>query len=332
MEHSMNILVTGGAGYVGSHCVRKLCDRGDRVVVFDNLDKGHRAAIDDRATFVEGDLGHVKQVREVLAAAPFDAVMHFAAHAEVNESVSDPLRYYRNNVINSIALLEAMRQQQVGKLVFSSSCAVYGIPPSVPIEEDMPKNPINPYGRTKLAIEWAIEDCVTAWGLGATALRYFNAAGAAADGTIGEDHAPESHLIPRVLEVALGQSDGVKIFGVDYATPDGSCVRDYIHVDDLAEVHRVALDTQPDGKFRCFNVGTGLGVSVKELVQAARDVTGHDIPATPAARREGDPPELYADPTRARTALNWEPRYTEIRGIVETAWNWHKNHPGGYAS
>lgn len=327
----MNILVTGGAGYVGSHCVRALCDAGFSVVVYDNLDKGHRPAVDQRAAFIEADLGDTERLNRTFAATAFDAVMHFAAFAEVNESVSDPLRYYRNNVINTAGLLEAMCKHAVKQLVFSSTCAVYGIPPSVPISEDMPKSPINPYGRTKLAIEWAMEDCAASWGLGGTALRYFNAAGAAADGAIGEDHDPESHLIPRVLKVALGQTDGVKIFGVDYPTPDGSCVRDYIHVEDLAAVHRIAIETQPEGKFRCYNVGTGLGASVKEVIDAAREVTGHDIPATPAPRREGDPPELYADPTRARTELEWEPKYTDIRQTIQTAWTWHRTHPNGFA-
>jgi UDP-glucose 4-epimerase len=225
-----------------------------------------------------------------------------------------------------------MRAHDIKKIVFSSTCATYGVPRAVPMTEEMPQDPINPYGRTKLAIEWALADSAAAWGLGATALRYFNASGAAADGTLGEDRDPEYHLIPVVLQVALGQREEIKIFGLDYPTRDGSCVRDYIHVEDLASVHRIALETQQEGDFRYYNVGTGMGVSVKELIEVAREVTGHEIPAAPASRREGDPPELYADPTKAMTELNWQPQYTDIRRIVETAWNWHQAHPHGYAA
>ena len=257
--------------------------------------------------------------------------MHFAAAAEVGESVQKPLFYYRNNVANTLLLLETMCRHGIKKLVFSSTCAVYGIPSSVPITETMPRAPISPYGRTKLAIEWLLRDSAAAWGLGATALRYFNAAGAAADGRIGEHHDPESHLIPRVLRVALGLSDEIKIFGIDYPTTDGSCVRDYVHVEDLSSVHRIAIETQSEGRFRCYNVGTGQGVSVKELVEVAREVTGHEIPASPSPRREGDPSELYADPTLIRSELGWQPEYADIRLVVETAWNWHSNHPKGFA-
>ncbi|MFQ5494802.1 MAG: UDP-glucose 4-epimerase GalE [Phycisphaerae bacterium] len=326
----MNIFVTGGAGYVGSHCIRALLDAGHQVSVYDNLTRGHRAAVDQRAELAEGDLGDTARLKATLSGGGFDAVMHFAAWAEVGESVTDPLRYYRNNVANTIGLLEAMREHDIRNIVFSSTCATYGIPSSVPISEDVAQRPINPYGRTKLAIEWALQDCAVAWGLGATALRYFNAAGASADGKIGEDHEPESHLIPIVLQVALGQRDEVKIFGVDYPTADGTCVRDYIHVEDLATVHRMAIEAQAEGMFRFYNVGTGQGVSVKEVIEACRRVTGHDIPAVPAPRREGDPPELYADPTRIMTALDWQPQYTDIRRTVETAWQWHRAHPDGF--
>ncbi len=326
----MRVFVTGGAGYVGSHCVRGLCDAGFEVVVYDNLAAGHREAVDARATLVEGDLGDGDLLERTLGDGGFDAVMHFAALADVGESVHQPLRYYHNNVVNTVALLGAMQTHGIKSLVFSSTCAVYGMPPSVPITEDAPRNPISPYGRTKLAIEWAMQDCARAWGLGATALRYFNAAGAAADGSIGEDHDPESHLIPLVLKVALGQREDIKIFGVDYPTPDGSCIRDYVHVEDLAGIHRKALETQVEGKFRFYNVGTGMGVSVKELIEATRAVTGHEIPSSPAPRREGDPPELYADPTRATADRQWQPKYTDIKKTIETAWNWHKAHPNGF--
>lgn len=328
----MNIFVTGGAGYVGSHCVRGLCDGGHNVVVYDSLAKGHRQAVDERAALIVGDLADSPLLNQTLADGRFDAVMHFAALAEVGESVAEPLLYYRNNVINSVSLLEAMRARDIRKLVFSSTCAVYGVPPAVPITEDMPRNPINPYGRTKLAIEWLLEDSAAGWGLGATALRYFNAAGAAPDGSLGEDHDPESHLIPRVLKVALGQAEEIKIFGIDYPTPDGSCIRDYVHVSDLSDIHRVAIETQEQSQFRCYNVGTGQGVSVKEVIDAARQVTQHEIPAAPVPRREGDPPELYADPTRITTELGWQPKYTDIRQTVDTAWNWHRDHPHGFGS
>jgi len=327
----MRVFVTGGAGYVGSHCVRGMCDAGFEVVVYDSLAAGHREAVDARAVLVVGDLADAELLDGTLRDGGFDAVMHFAALADVGESVREPLRYYCNNVVNTVALLDAMHKHGIKSLVFSSTCAVYGVPPSVPITEDAPRNPISPYGRSKLAIEWAMQDCARAWGLGATALRYFNAAGAAEDGSIGEDHDPESHLIPLVLKVALGQREDIKIFGVDYATPDGSCVRDYVHVEDLAGIHRKALDLQVEGKFRFYNVGTGMGVSVKELIEAARTVTGHEIPASPAPRREGDPPELYADPTRATTDLEWKPKYTDIKKTIETAWNWHKAHPNGFS-
>ena len=328
----MNIFVTGGAGYVGSHCVHGLCDRGHHVLVYDNLSVGHREAVDPRATLIVGDLADAALLEQTLAGGDFEAVMHFAASAEVAESVQRPLFYYRNNVANTLSLLEVMSKHGIRKLVFSSSCATYGMPPAVPITEEMPQTPINPYGRTKLAIEWLLRDSAAAWGLGATALRYFNAAGAAPDGRIGEDHDPESHLIPRVLKVALGQSDQIKIFGIDYPTADGSCVRDYVHVADLSNVHGIAIETQPEGQFRCYNVGTGQGVSVKELVEVAREVTGHEIPASPSPRREGDPPELYADPTLICTELGWQPEYTDVRRILETAWQWHRTHPRGYSS
>jgi len=246
--------------------------------------------------------------------------------------VREPLSYYRNNVIHTVSLLEIMRCHRVRKLVFSSTCAVYGIPLSVPITEDMPKNPINPYGRTKLAIEWALQDCAVAWGLGATALRYFNAAGAASDGSIGEDHHPESHLIPRVIQVALGESDSVKVFGDDYQTRDGSCVRDYVHVEDLSDVHVRAVETQVEGLFTGYNVGTGVGVTVKELIAAAREVTGRRIPAEVGPRRDGDPPELYADASKAAAELGWQARYTDIHSTLETAWKWHRSHPRGFAT
>lgn len=328
----MRIFVTGGAGYVGSHCVRALCDRGHHVVVFDNLTAGHAEAVYSRAVSVVGDLGDAGPLEGTLRDGGFNGVMHFAASLNVNESVREPLEYYRNNVVNTIGLLRIMRKYDILRLVFSSSCATYGVPPAVPITEDMPQNPISPYGRTKLSMEWAMRDCAKAWSLGTCALRYFNAAGAAADGTLGEDHDPEIHLIPIVLQVAMGQRDQVQIYGVDYPTRDGSCVRDYVHVEDLADAHVRALESQEPGQFRCYNVGTGVGTSVKEVIQAARKVTGRDIPAKPAPRRAGDPPELYADPSRLMNELGWQPAYVDITRTIETAWAWHHAHPTGYGS
>jgi len=321
----MRILVTGGAGYVGSHCLRALCSAGHEVVVLDNLRNGHRRAVDSRAQFIEGDLADAELLDRVLGQNRFEAVMHFAALAEVGESVRDPLLYYRNNVVNSVGLLAAMRRYEVKRMIFSSSCAVYGVPEKIPIAEDAPKNPINPYGRTKLAIEWLLEDASVAWGLGATALRYFNAAGAAADGSIGEDHDPESHLIPRVLKVALGEAESIQIFGDDYPTPDGTCVRDYVHVEDLAAIHHLAVERQEPGRFNAFNVGTGVGVSVREIVEAARKVTGQPIPIQAAPRRPGDPPMLVAQAGAIEKAFSWRPKYVDIRRTIETAWNWHRN-------
>lgn len=329
----MKVFVTGGAGYVGGHCVRALCEAGHDVVVFDNLrNGGHREAVDTRATLVVGDLADRKLIEKTFASSGFDAVMHFAGLLDVNESTRQPLRYFHENVGNTLCLLELMQAHTIKNLVFSSTCATYGIPGAVPITEDMPQVPISPYGQSKLAIEWMLRASAPAWGLGSTALRYFNASGASADASIGEDRDPEYHLIPVVLQVALGQRDQIKIFGLDYPTRDGTCVRDYIHVEDLADVHRIALETQSRGLFRYYNVGTGVGVSVKELIEVAREVTGKEIPASPTPRRDGDPPELYADPTKIMTELDWQPRYTDIRSTVETAWQWHRTHPKGYAT
>jgi UDP-glucose-4-epimerase GalE len=326
----MRVFVAGGAGYVGSHCVKRLAAAGHQVTVFDNLSAGHRRAVDPRAALVPGDLADRSKLLEVLRAGRFDAVMHFAAFLDVGESVRYPLKYYRNNVANTLNLLEAMQETGVRRLVFSSTCAVYGVPEKLPLTEAMPRNPISPYGASKLAVEHMLEHCAAAWGLGAVALRYFNASGAAADGTLGEDHSPEIHLIPLVLQVALGQRDRIRVFGTDYATPDGSCIRDYIHVDDLAEAHRLALEGLEPGRLEAFNVGTGSGTSVLELIRAAREVTGHEIPAEVTDRRPGDPPSLYADSDKISRRFGWHPRYRDIRSIVESAWKWHRANPRGY--
>ncbi|MFH0981212.1 MAG: UDP-glucose 4-epimerase GalE [Planctomycetota bacterium] len=326
----MKILVTGGAGYVGSHCVRALCEAGHEVVVYDDLRAGHRAAVDVRTVLVEADLANLPLLERTVQGAGFEAVMHFAASLDVGESVQHPLAYYENNVVNTVRLLRVMEQHCIRKFVFSSTCATYGIPEAVPITETMSQVPINPYGHTKLAMEWALRDSAAGWGLGACALRYFNAAGAAADATLGEDHDPELHLIPLVLQVALGQREKVQVYGTDYSTRDGTCVRDYIHVEDLASAHLLAVESQATGCFRCFNVGTGVGTTVKEIIEAARAVTGHPIPAERAPRRPGDPPELYADPTKIIRQLGWKPNYTDIQETVRTAWQWHQSHPRGF--
>lgn len=326
----MRILLTGGAGYVGSHCLRALLDAGHEAAVLDDLSAGHRAAVDRRATLVEADVGDAERLATLLADGGFDAVMHFAASVNVGESVRDPLKYYGNNVAKTVVLLRAMHEAGVRRIVFSSTCATYGVPQRVPIDESQPCRPISPYGRTKLATEWALADCASAWGLGAVALRYFNAAGAASDGTIGEDHRPETHLIPVVLQVALGQRERVEIFGDDYPTRDGTCVRDYVHVEDLAQAHRLALEALEPGRFVAYNVGTGRGVTVGEVIEAARKVTGHAIPAAAAPRRPGDPPELFADPTRVRRDLGWRAEYERIEEIVASAWKWHSSHPRGF--
>lgn len=327
----MHVLVTGGAGYVGSHTVRALLAAGHGVTVLDNLSTGHVAAVAPGARLIVGDLADRKLLAALLAGSAFDAVVHFAASIEVGESVKDPLRYYDNNVANSIGLLRAMQSAGLRRLIFSSTCATYGIPPRMPITEELPQHPASPYARAKLAIEWTLSDSAAAWGLGFVALRYFNAAGAADDGTIGEDHDPETHLIPNVLKVALGQLPALTLFGTDYPTPDGTCVRDYVHVDDLAAAHVAALDRVSPGETRFYNCGTGRGASVREVVEAARRVTSRPIPVDERPRRAGDVPTLYADASRIRTELGWSPRHVDLESIIASAWLWHSTHPDGFA-
>lgn len=325
----MNVLVTGGAGYVGSHCVRRLVAAGHRVVVYDDLSSGHAGAVPDGVALVRADLGDLDTLSKALSGS-IDAVMHFAAHLDVGESVRAPLKYYANNVSNTVGLLRLMEACDVRRLVFSSTCATYGVPQALPIREDAPQQPINPYGRTKLAIEWALADCAVAWELAGCALRYFNASGAAADGSIGEDHDPEIHLVPLVLQAAAGRREHIGIFGTDYPTPDGTCVRDYVHVEDLADAHLSALEALEEGRFQAYNLGTGRGTSVREIIDAAGRVTGREIPVREAERRPGDPPVLYADPSRIQRALGWQPKYTRIDDIIATAWAWHQAHPEGF--
>lgn len=326
----MKILVTGGAGYVGSHAVRALSGAGHEVVVLDNLSSGHAAAVAPAARLVVGELSDTILLDDLFRQMSFDAVMHFAAYIEVGESVLNPLKFYENNVGNSIRVLSAMQRHGVKRFVFSSTCATYGVPERMPITESTPQSPASPYARAKLAVEWALADSAAAWGLGFVALRYFNAAGAASDGTIGEDHEPESHLIPNVLKVPLGQRDCIKVFGTDYPTRDGTCIRDYVHVEDLAEAHLLALHAIQPGQARFYNAGTGNGATVREIVDVARQVTGHPIAVVEEPRRPGDVPELRADSTKIRDELGWSPRHEAPRDIIASAWAWHSKHPRGF--
>jgi UDP-glucose-4-epimerase GalE len=325
----MKILVTGGAGYVGSHTAKLLAAEGHLVFVYDNLSNGHQRAV-VAGDLVVGDLLERDKLTDLMARQQIEAVVHFAALAYVGESVSEPAKYYQNNVVGTLSLLEAMRSAGVRRIVFSSTCATYGVPQHVPIAENHPQWPVNPYGFTKLAIERALADYCHAYDFGYAALRYFNASGAAADGSIGEDHDPETHLIPIALQVALGQREALDIFGEDYPTPDGTCIRDYVHVDDLATAHLAALSMLEPGSEIKLNLGIGRGASVREVITACQAVTGRAVPANVAPRRPGDPPELVADASRARAVLNWKPRYVSLESIIETAWRWHQAHPHGY--
>jgi UDP-glucose 4-epimerase len=325
----VKVLVTGGAGYIGSHAARLLQRAGHEVWVYDNLCLGHRAAV-SAGRLIEGQLMDRPRLVETLSDRGIEAVMHFAAFAAVGESVADPAKYYQNNVVASLNLLEAMRAAGVKLIVFSSTTATYGVPERLPITEEEPQRPINPYGFAKLVVEHALADYARAYGLGYAALRYFNAAGASPEGDLGEDHDPETHLIPLVLQVALGQRPHITVFGDDYPTPDGTCIRDYIHVDDLGAAHVLALEKLEAGQGLQLNLGTGRGHSVREVIEACRRVTGHPIPAQIGPRRPGDPPELVADARKAQRVLDWQPQYPEIEAIVRTAWKWHASHPRGY--
>jgi len=317
------ILVTGGAGYVGSHACKALAAAGYTPITYDNLSRGRRELVRWGPLEV-GDLADRARLDEAFARHRPEAVLHFAAFAYVGESVADPALYYRNNVGGTLELVEAMRRAGVGRLVFSSTCATYGVPERVPIDEDAPQRPINPYGATKLAIERMLADYGAAYGLASVSLRYFNAAGCDPDGETGELHDPEPHLIPRVLMAATGEIGHVEVFGTDYPTPDGTCLRDYVHVADLARGHVQALEyLARGGATAAVNLGTGRGFSVREVIAAAGAVTGRRIPVREAPRRAGDPPVLVADPARARALLGFAPRYTELAPIVATAWRWH---------
>jgi len=326
----MRVLLTGGAGYVGSHTAWALHRSGHEIWVYDNLSEGHRQAV-PAGRLIVGDLMDGAKLKATLRDHQIEAVLHYAAFANVGISVTNPAEYYQNNIVGTLSLLDAMRAANVDRVVFSSTCATYGTPERVPITETEKQAPINPYGFTKLVIERALADYSHAYGLGYAALRYFNASGASTDSQIGEDHDPETHLIPLVLQVALGQRENIKIFGDDYSTPDGTCVRDYIHVDDLATAHIRALEhLTPDSQFK-LNLGTGQGASVMQVVEACRQVTGHPIPVEVVGRRQGDPAELVADAALANQTLNWQPKYTDIKSIVSTAWHWHQQNPNGFS-
>lgn len=327
----MRVLVTGGAGYIGSHAVRELLDSGHVVVVLDNLSKGHREAIDERVVFIRGSTQDIDLVVNKLKFHEIDAVMHFAADTEVGESVSDPYKYYQNNFSNSLLLLEAINICAIKKLVFSSTAAVYGDPVRTPILESDLRHPINPYGRSKMMMEMAIEDGCRAYGIGYTILRYFNVAGASPDSQIGEDHHPESHLIPRILTAAR-EGTSIKVFGTDYETPDGTCIRDYVHVVDLARAHVMALEKISEGKGRTYNLGSEKGFSVRQVISTCEGVTSRKIVVEEVQRRLGDPSILVADSQKIKSELGWERKYPDLETIVAHAWNWHASHPKGFGS
>ncbi len=326
----MAVLVTGGAGYIGSHTVVELLEASEEVVVVDNLQKGHEKAVVG-GKFYHGDLRDEEFLKKVFEENDIEAVIHFAADSLVGESVKDPLKYYNNNVVATLRLLTAMKEHGVSKIVFSSTAATYGEPENIPILETDRTVPTNPYGETKLAIEKALKWADSAYGIKYTALRYFNAAGAHPSGKIGEDHKPESHLIPIILKTALGQMESVSIFGTDYNTPDGTCIRDYIHVTDLAQAHVLALQRlRENGESRIYNLGNGMGFSVKQVVELAREVTGVPFKVVNGPRRPGDPAVLVASSGKIQRELGWQPRFNDLWTIIETAWNWHKNHPDGF--
>ncbi|AQM59994.1 UDP-glucose 4-epimerase GalE [Clostridium baratii] len=326
----MSILVCGGAGYIGSHMVAELLENGQDVVILDNLEKGHKDALLGGKLYI-GDLRDKEILNKIFTENNIEAVIDFAAYSLVGESMTEPLKYFNNNVYGTISLLEAMKEHNVKYIVFSSTAATYGEPECVPILEDSKTIPTNAYGESKLLVEKILNWCDKAYGIKYTTLRYFNAAGAHINGKIGEDHAPETHLIPLILNVALGKRDEILIFGDDYDTKDGSCIRDYIHVSDLASAHSLALKRLINGgESRIYNLGNGTGFSVKEMIDIARKVTGHEIPAKVAPRRAGDPAILIASSEKAMKELNWKPKFNSVETIIETAWNWHKNHPNGY--
>lgn len=321
----MNVFVTGGAGYIGSVCVEELLNAGHDVTVYDNLTEGHRSAVDTRAVFIHARLGDKDNINEAVRDAKPDAIIHFAANALVGESMTDPAKYFRNNVCNGLKLLEAARAANVKKFVFSSTCATYGPPDKIPMTEDLPQRPINPYGESKLMFEKILNWYHQIFGLEFVAFRYFNAAGASEQ--FGEHHRIETHLIPNVLKVALGQATHCDIYGTDYPTPDGTCIRDYIHIIDLAQAHIEALEP---GKQGFYNLGNGDGYSVRQVIDTCEKVTGTKIKTIEKPRRPGDPPRLIASAEKAHRDLGWKPKYPKLDQIIGTAWEWHRKHPNGY--
>jgi UDP-glucose 4-epimerase len=321
----MKILVVGGAGYIGSVCAELLLNEGHEVGIFDNLSEGHGRAIDSRAQFIQGDLQNRQLIQKTLATQQPDAVMHFAANALVGESMQNPSKYFRNNVANGLNLLDGMVEVGVGKIIFSSTCAIFGPPDRLPIDEQTPTRPINPYGESKLAFEKILRWYDQIHGLRFVSLRYFNAAGASEK--FGEDHRVETHLIPNVLKVALGEKTHVEIFGTDYETPDGTCIRDYIHIIDLAQAHVLALSSS---KSDFYNLGTGGGASVREVIDSCRKITGHKIDVVEKPPRPGDPPRLIASSDKIKSELGWTPRFQSLDAIIQSAWKWHQKFPRGY--
>ncbi|MCU0476490.1 MAG: UDP-glucose 4-epimerase GalE [Anaerolineae bacterium] len=327
----MKVLVTGGAGYIGSHVVYRLVEQGHQPVVFDNLIAGHRQAVHPAAAFVQGDLLDAEAIRALFAQhGAFDGIMHFASHIQVGESMKNPFKYLRDNVLAMTNLLEVATANGVGRFILSSTANLYDNPTRVPIPEDEPLIPGSVYGETKFIGERLLMWMERIYGLRYACLRYFNASGAHPEGVIGEDHRPETHLIPLILQVALGQRAHIDVFGTDYDTPDGTCIRDYVHVMDLADAHILALQALSDGRSRTYNLGSGAGYSVLEAIETVRRVTGHPIPVQTGARRAGDLARLVADSSKIKAELGWQPRYGDLQSIVETAWRWHQSHPHGY--
>ena len=327
----MKVLVAGGAGYIGSHCVRQLLLAGHEPVVLDNFVYGHRSAVPNGVRVHEASLADTAALDHVFATEGIELVMHFAAYIFVGESVTSPLKYYLNNTAATYILLDSMLRHGVKKFVFSSTCATYGIPQGLPLVEGMPQVPINPYGQTKLDVENALRALARAGALSFAAFRYFNAAGASEDGSIGEDHEPETHLIPLAIGAAQGRLPALQVFGTDYPTPDGTCLRDYVHVDDLSRAHIAAFNhLAAPGEAYFYNLGTGRPTSVKEVIRAVENVSGLKVPVNYGPRREGDPPALFADSSLAQIELNWQPRFGSIEPIVATAWQWHSRRPNGY--
>jgi UDP-glucose 4-epimerase len=327
----MNVLVVGGAGYIGSHCVRQLSAAGHRPVVLDSLVYGHRGAVAGGVPLHTGDLGDERLVADILAREKIDVVMHFAAFCYVGESVTDPLKYYLNNSAATLHLLSAMLGSGVRKFVFSSTCATFGVPDKLPMDETLPQAPINPYGQTKLDVENALKALAHAGKISFAVFRYFNAAGASEDGSIGEDHDPETHLIPLAIAAAIGKRPSLQLFGTDYPTPDGTCLRDYVHVDDLSRAHIAVFGKLAEpGAAHFYNLGTGTPSSNREVIRAVEKATGKMVKVVESPRRPGDPPALYADSAKAKRELGWKVKFPDIDSIVATAWNWHRTHPGGY--